>query len=121
MRTVVSRFPGQFSEDEATIEARMRYGLTPSRGIMRLQAHANAQAAAKRREASLSSLTYAKAVQDANDALTGLADDLAGNTPRKSLKDMVTHNNRMRGLGILLIALAMVGLVVDYIMGPGTA
>lgn len=118
MRTTNTKFPGQFSEDEKTLDAMLAYGITPSRDLVALQARANDDAARRASRSGVSAMTYETAVADAHEALTGLAADLAGTTPRKSLKDMLTHKDRLRGLGILLIALALVGLVVDYIMNP---
>ena len=92
------------------------YGLTPSKTIMDMQKEANAEAVRSYKTSSLSNITYATAVDDAQDALVGLMADLSGTTERHSLKDMLMHKDRMRGLGFLLIALALVGLVADYMM-----
>ena len=101
--------------DSPTLQKVQSYGLASSQDLITLQQEAN-DAAARTRQQSLKDLTYATAVADAHEALVGLTADLSGTTERHSLKDMLLHENRMRGLGILLVVLALVGLCVDYIM-----
>lgn len=92
------------------------YGITPAADLMRVQQQANEAAERQYRRSSLASLTFETAVSDAREALVGLTADLAGTTERQSLKDMLMYEDRMRGLGILFIALALAGLVVDFVM-----
>lgn len=94
----------------------LAFGITPSEHIMAAQNHINSERRRGVELSRVSGLTYEGAVAEAHEALTGLMADMAGTTPRKSLKDMVTYENRLRGLGVLCITLAMVGLVVDYIL-----
>ena len=117
-RATDSRFPGQFAGPQAAIDDMVSYGITPAGDLMALQQQVNTEATQRHKRSTLADLSYETALGDAHDALTGLAEDLAGNTPRKGLKEMLTHNDRLRGLGVLLIALALVGLIVDYIMYP---
>lgn len=121
-RITTSQYPGQFYDppamDQQDIDAMLSYGVTPPSVLMQLQERANARAQAQRKRSEVASLTYEEALADAHEALVGITEDLSGATERKGLKDMLTHNNRLRGLGILLIVLALVGLVVDYIMAP---
>lgn len=100
------------------LAAMQSYGVTPARDMQRLQREANEAAESRFVRSSLASMTFETAVGDANEALSGLMADLSGTTERHSLRDMLMHEDRMRGLGILFIALALVGLVVDYIMVP---
>lgn len=128
-RATTARFPGQFSAPapdtraptDRELSQMASFGITPPDKLVKWQAEANAEAAERYKQSSLAGLTYQSAVQDAHEALTGITADLLGTTSRKSVKDMVTHNDRLRGLGILLIVLALVGLVVDYIMYPAAA
>lgn len=92
------------------------YGITPATDLMRVQQEANAAAERQYTRSSLGSMTFDTAVADAHEALVGLIADLAGTTERHSLRDIMFHKDRMRGLGILLIALAILGLVVDFVM-----
>ena len=101
---------------DAETNALLSYGLTPSRDIARLQREANERAEAAYARSSLRRLSYEEAVEDAREALVGLAADLTGATERHSLVDMVLHGDRLRGLGILLIGLALVGLFVDSVL-----
>lgn len=87
---------------------------------MALQRQANTQAEAAYTRSSLQSLSYEQAVGDAHDALVGIMHDLSGASDRTSLWDILTYKDRMRGLGFLLVALAMVGLVADYVLHPST-
>ena len=96
------------------MDSALSYGITPARDIMRLQREH--EEARERRTRPDGGLTYETAVADAHEALVGLSADLSGTTERTSLASMLLHENRMRGLGILCIMLALVGLVADYIL-----
>ena len=61
----------------------------------------------------MSSLTLATAVEDAREAVVGCIADLYGNTPRTSLAQIFLYRDRLRGLGVLLIAVSLVGLFVE--------
>lgn len=94
----------------------LAYGLTSAETIAEMQKLANDEADAVVKRASVGSMTYETAVKDAYDALVGITADLVGNTPRKSLGDILGHGDRLRGLGVLCIAMAVVGAMVDYIL-----
>ena len=94
------------------------YGITPSADLMTLQQRANADAQRAEKRSELSALTYDTALADAQEALVGITGDLSGGSDRRSLKEILVHENRLRGLGILLISLALIGLFVDYVMAP---
>lgn len=98
------------------MDALLSYGLTPSRDIARLQTEANTEAEAAYARSALRKLSYEEAMEDAREALVGLTADLSGATERRSLGDMLLHGDRLRGLGILLIGLALVGLFVDSVL-----
>jgi hypothetical protein len=66
---------------------------------------------------SLAGLDVSTAVADARDALLGIPEDLLGNTSRKSLWASFTHNDRLRGVGVLLVAIAASGLLVEALLG----
>ena len=82
-----------------------------------MQNDANATSAQRVRDSSLATFTYAQALDDAAEAITGIVADVYGNTERTSLKDIFVYKNRLRGLGVLLVALALVGLLIDAIVG----
>ena len=100
------------------VDSLLNYGLTSADKIAEMQRLANERADAEVRRSSVASMTYETAIKDAYEALVGITADLAGNTSRKSLGDILGHGNRLRGLGVLLIAMALVGAVVDYLMHP---
>jgi hypothetical protein len=104
--------------DQRDVEAMLSFGLAPSEQIAEAQARVNEREERVVRHSSLASLTFDTAVLEAREALVGLLADLSGSTARKGLADMLTHGNRLRGLGILLVALAVIGLFVDYVMYP---
>ena len=104
------------AKPEEFIDRLRDFGITPSSEVIRLQEEANRARDERRRTSSLATLTYDTAMADAREALVGLAADLTGTTERTSLKAMLTHGNRMRGLGVLLITLATAGLFIDYVM-----
>ena len=102
--------------EQQYIDRLVEYGVTPSAEVMRLQDEANRARDRRLTKSSLATLTFDEAVADAREAMVGLAADLTGTTERRSLGAMLTHGNRLRGLGVLLVTLALVGLFVDYVM-----
>ena len=90
--------------------------LATSADIVELQKRANAEQARLEREASWKALTVRAAVRDAREAIFGITADLYGNTPHASLWEVSTRNNRLRGIGVLLVVLAGSWLVVDSVM-----
>lgn len=103
---------------EPAVDSLLNYGLTSPDTIAEMQRRANEKSDADVRRSSVAAMTYQSAVRDAYEALVGITADLAGNTPRKSIGDILGHGDRLRGVGVLLIALALVGAVVDYLMHP---
>lgn len=52
--------------------------------------------------------------EDMQEAIIGITRDLTGSsTERESLTEILTHENRLRGIGALLVLVAVVGLVID--------
>lgn len=91
------------------------YGMVAPSDMMRLQRAANADIDTRKRESSLDSLTFQGAVVDAHSALVGIMSDLTTGSDRKSLKDIFVYENRLRGLGFLLIGLGLCGMVADLV------
>lgn len=92
------------------------YGMTSPPDMLKLQAGANEEIASRRRASSLDAMTFRDAVVDAHTALVGVMGDLTQGSERRSLKEIFVHENRLRGLGFLCIALSLVGLFADYIV-----
>jgi hypothetical protein len=56
-------------------------------------------------------------LDDMQEAVLGITGDLTGKSDRKSLGDILAHENRLRGLGALLVVGALAGLVIEFVSG----
>lgn len=101
---------------QADLDRMQSYGLVSPAQLAELQRRANADSSAALRRSRVEAVSLDVAVRDAHDALAGIAADLLGAGPRTSAWDIFTHGDRLRGLGVLLMTMAMAALVVDYIM-----
>lgn len=84
-----------------------------------LQATADAERdAVARQAASTVVLTQPRtAIQDARDALFDIPADLFGNTSeRTSLREILTHDNRLRGLGVMCLAVGILTYVIESLL-----
>lgn len=81
--------------------------LATSEDVMKLQSQANAFLDERRRGLDLGNLTFSGAMKDVYEATFGLARDVFRNTGGPVSIDTFTKNNRLRGLGILLIMIAL--------------
>jgi hypothetical protein len=61
--------------------------------------------------------SFAELVDDMQEAVLGITADLTGKSDRKSVGDILSHGNRLRGLGALLVLGAVAGLLVDFVSG----
>lgn len=58
--------------------------------------------------------TFTDLFADMQEAVLGIAGDLMGSsTERQSLAEILTHNNRLRGIGAMLVLIASLGLLLD--------
>lgn len=89
--------------------------------LMQLQTTANREERVRRRNASIQGLTWSTAYQDMCDAITGIIGDMHGTSSRKSVRDILMHENRLRGLGIALVVAAVVGCLVHGMAGGGAS
>lgn len=101
------------------VDARASVGITKSSDMKALQERADAEAERVVEQSRVSSMTLNDSIAEAHEALVGIVADVLGNTPRKSLRDILSYGNRMRGLGVLCIAMALMGIIVDFIMHSG--
>lgn len=92
------------------------FGMVSPSNMLALQNAANKDIEERRRASSIDAMTFRDAVVDAHDALVGVMGDLTQGSDRRSLKEIFVYENRLRGLGFLLIALSLVGLFADYIV-----
>lgn len=73
----------------------------------------NRQQASKHAAAQLKNMTFPKGVARASDSLQGVMNDwIAG---KRSIKQLLLVDNRLQGLGLLLVVLALAGLLIDAV------
>lgn len=65
--------------------------------------------------------SFGTMLEDMNEAFVGLLGDLSGSSGnnQKSLGRALTDNNRLRGLGGILVLIGLVGLLIDALGGSG--
>lgn len=85
--------------------------------LMQAQVAANRAEDARVRRASVQGLLspdgWDLALRDTQEAVTGILGDMHGTTPgRTSVRDILMHENRLRGLGIALLVAALAGCLV---------
>lgn len=85
--------------------------LQSTKGIAERQAAENARAEAAARRSGLEGLTIRVALEDVREVLWGIPHDLI-HSPRASLSDLFLKNDRLRGLGLVLILLATLSFVI---------
>lgn len=107
--------PTPFGDVQTVLDTMADYGMVAPSDMMRLQRAANADIEMRRRTSSLENMTFRDAVVDAHNALVGIMSDLTTGSTRRSLKEIFTHENRLRGFGFLLIALGLCGMAADLI------
>lgn len=79
---------------------------TPS-DVKKLQNQANELADKLYKESTLKGLTLRVAVADMYEAITGIIADIYKNNGKISIKELFTKNNRVRGLGLIFILVAI--------------
>ncbi len=92
-------------------------GLADSSDVKAMQDAVNLVADKAVKEATVWNITLLDLLRDAQEALIGVTSDLLGQSERKSLRDILGHGNRLRGLGIVLVLLAVAGSVIDWMLG----
>ena len=80
-------------------------GLTSAVDVARRQSAAAALADAALARSSMRGLTLRVALQDAREALVGIPADLFGG--ERDLLRVLTRNDRLRGIGVLALALSV--------------
>lgn len=92
-------------------------GLADSGDVKAMQDVVNARADTTASKATMWNITPMDLLRDAQEALIGVTSDLLGQSERKSLRDILGYGNRMRGIGIILVILAVAGSLIDWMMG----
>ena len=82
-------------------------GLTTAKQVAARQALQNRRIDARRTRSSLAGLTLRTAWEDIREVAVGIPADLYGASGPLSLWDLAVKRDRLRGLGLLLIAVAV--------------
>lgn len=92
--------------------------LIPSSDLLQMQEAERRRENARVLRSSVWGLSWETAVEDARDAVTGIVGDLYGTTKseRRSLRSVLGESDRLRGLGIVLIVLALAGCAVQGLL-----
>ena len=94
-------------------------GLATSADLKAMQDAENVKLNADMADADVWNVPVTVLLRDAQEAVIGVTSDLLGQSERKSLRDILTHGNRMRGLGVALIVLAVLGMMLNWLLGGG--
>lgn len=87
-------------------------GLTSAEDLAARQDGANREAEARARRSSMAGLTLRTALEDVREAVVGVPADVYGQSGPLSLAALLAKNDRLRGLGLLLLLLALLSLAV---------
>lgn len=79
--------------------------------IDKLQNQANDIAKNRYTESTWQGLTLRNAVSDVAEAMTGIISDVYKNNGNVSIVEILTKNNRIRGMGLIFIMIAIASLV----------
>lgn len=88
-------------------------GYSPEQ-LMAQQELVNQARAVRHAGAQVQNLSFQSAVTRVNDSVVGLLDDWTSG--RRSVSDLALTDNRLQGLGLLLIVAALGGLVIDAVL-----
>lgn len=91
--------------------------MLPSDRLFQLQRESNNEETTRVQRSTISGMTFDIALQDAREALSGIFGDLYDSSERKSIRDILFHKDRLRGLGLLLIFVGAIGFVLEAISG----
>lgn len=95
-------------------------GLATPADLKAMQDAENAKLNTDMADADVWNVPVTVLLRDAQEALIGITSDLLGQSERRSLRDILTHGNRLRGLGVALIVLAILGMLLNWLVGGGT-
>lgn len=96
----------------------MTSAVVPSDALMRAQRDHNAKLEADHESARLHNVTIRSVFADIHRAVKGVLDDTFRNTASAPVGiDVLTSDDRMRGLGFLMVVTATVLLFVDAVAG----
>lgn len=81
-----------------------------SPALAQLNQRVNRKANEARVGADIRNFSPMEATRDAAEALPGIMEDVFGNSPTGGYLSILSRNNRLRGLGWLLVVVALLGL-----------
>ena len=87
--------------------------LFTSAEIIQNQENANKIAEEIYNNSKVQNITLRTAVQDMGTTVEGLWQDLFLNTPEKDIKTLLTSDNRLRGIGFMLLIASSSLLLID--------
>lgn len=85
--------------------------LATSKDIMNLQNQANAYVDKMRKSLDLRNMTVKQAFKDVYEATFGIVRDVYKNSGHVGFRELVTKNNRLRGLGFLFVLIALLSMI----------
>jgi hypothetical protein len=96
----------------------MRADFAQADTMLELQRQERQSEAARARRSSVWGLSWVTAEEDAREAVTGILGDLHGTSAsgRKSLREVFGHGDRLRGLGVACLAIALAGCAVQGLL-----
>ena len=63
-------------------------------------------------------------VSDMSEAIVGILGDFTVGTDRSKMSEILLYKNRLRGLGAIIVMVALIGIAIDFLMNqpanPGT-
>ena len=90
--------------------------LFTSAEIIQNQENANKIAEEIYNNSKVQNITLRTAVQDMGTTVEGLWQDLFLNTPEKDIKTLLTSDNRLRGIGFMLLIASSSLLLIDAVL-----
>lgn len=90
----------------------MSEGLVPSADIISMQNEKNREMSENYESSKLQNITLDAAIKDMGDATKGILDDLLGSGESLGLWDIVSKDNRLRGLGMIFMLTSSVVLLI---------
>lgn len=101
------------AEPRPQMEQYLYAGLTTPQEVASRQEQMNAEEDRRVARSSLEGLTLRTALEDVREVITGIPADLFGNSAEPlPLRDVLTKNDRLRGLGLLLLAVALLAVAL---------
>lgn len=86
--------------------------LATPENVAKLQNQANDLANQRYKESTWQGLTLRNAVSDVAETLTGIISDVYKNNGNVSIVEIFTKNNRIRGMGLIFILIAVASLAL---------